>query len=325
MKYIRGFDSLRAISIILVLSAHLGLTISGGAGVMVLFTLSGFLITTILLREKEQKGTINFKNFYVRRFLRLLPPLIVFYIIISSLMTFNQIESTTVGFLFSFFYLYNFVPTQFYTNELGHTWSLALEEQFYLTWPFIINYITRKFSIILIIISIISLCVTCYYLIPELASSRNSRWFIPAVAPIMVGCLVAILNYSNVRWKKLLSKNTILIFIAIICFAFPIYSPDLGLSFSIIIQPLGVALFLLWILYNQETRITKILDNRVLSYIGKISYGLYVYQGIFLGTGPGGRLLIQQFPYNIILVVLVASISYEFIEKPVLSFKSKFR
>src|SRR6476661_8597167 len=98
MRYIKGFDGLRGISIILVLLNHLWLPqafsedsflrknyflFSGNAGVMIFFTLSGFLITLLLLREKMGNGQINFRKFFTRRFLRLLPPLIIFYLIVS--------------------------------------------------------------------------------------------------------------------------------------------------------------------------------------------------------------------------------------------------
>ncbi len=148
MKYIKGYDSLRAVSILLVLFSHLGLygllpendyikdrvwsIISGTTGVQIFFTLSGFLITKILISEKNKFGNIHFKNFYIRRFLRLLPPLIFFYTTILFLMSTQQIQATKIGFLYSIFYAYNFVPKTYYTNELGHTWSLALEEQFHI-------------------------------------------------------------------------------------------------------------------------------------------------------------------------------------------------
>ncbi|MCH8902358.1 MAG: acyltransferase family protein [Bacteroidetes bacterium] len=137
MKFIRGFDSLRGIAISFVLLTHLGLyiylpdndlfqirvwkLISGGTGVQLFFTLSGFLITLIVLAEKSKFSRVNFKNFYARRFLRLLPPLLIFYITIAILMKLGMIQTTAFGLLLSFFYLYNFVPYLHYTRELGHT------------------------------------------------------------------------------------------------------------------------------------------------------------------------------------------------------------
>ena len=82
---------------------------------------------------------------------------------------------------------------------------------------------------------------------------------------------------------------------------------------------------LIWTYYNQESVLTNLLENRLLRYIGKISYGLYLYQGVFLMTGPYGVLTIQQFPLNIILTFIVAIISYELLEKPILRYKNNFK
>ncbi len=153
-KYIKGLNGIRAISLFMVLTTHLGIfdnvsgeffqnrlfnLFSGYAGVNIFFTLSGFLITRLLYTEKITFNGISLKNFYIRRFLRLLPPLLLFYIAIAVLMLAHAIPSTYKGFLISFFYLYNFVFHQYYTQELGHTWSLAVEEQFYILWPFVIR------------------------------------------------------------------------------------------------------------------------------------------------------------------------------------------
>src|ERR1035437_4011289 len=106
MKYIRGFDGLRAFSIVFVLITHLGfwinhgidnfeysLVFKGSSGVYIFFALSGFLITSILLREKEKNGHINFKNFFIRRFLRLLPTLLIFYMVLFLLFYFRLLPA----------------------------------------------------------------------------------------------------------------------------------------------------------------------------------------------------------------------------------------
>lgn len=123
MKYIKGYDTLRAFSIILVVASHLlpagyefyntrlWIVVSGTTGVQIFFTLSGFLISTLLLKELKKKGKINLKNFFARRFLRLLPPLILFYLLIAIFMLKGDIQSTLVGYLLSLFYVYNFFIT----------------------------------------------------------------------------------------------------------------------------------------------------------------------------------------------------------------------
>jgi peptidoglycan/LPS O-acetylase OafA/YrhL len=301
--------------------------ISGGTGVRIFFTLSGFLITIILLIEYQKFNRINFKFFFARRFLRLLPPLILFYLTIAILMNYRMIQTTSTGFMLSFFYLYNFVPTKHYTGELGHTWSLALEEQFYLIWPFVINYIKQHRGVFFLIYSIIILCVLATFIYPHLEVSKyyyTSRWFIPAIAPVLIGSYFSVLNYiSSTKFESIARKEALMILVGFLLFLFPLYSPFLPLSF--LFQSVGIALVLVWIVHHQTSKITELLDNKLLSYIGRISYGLYVYQGLFLKTGPGGGLWIQQFPQNIILTFVTAMVSYHLVEKPVLLLKRKFR
>jgi peptidoglycan/LPS O-acetylase OafA/YrhL len=93
---------------------------------------------------------------------------------------------------------------------------------------------------------------------------------------------------------------------------------------TVLFQSIGVSILLIYIYYNQDKKIVDILNNKYLSYIGKISYGIYVYQGLFLRTGPGGKLWIQQLPQNLILTFLVAILSYHFLERPVLKLKKRF-
>lgn len=341
MKYIKGFDTLRAIAILLVISSHLGLyhwlpendylrkrvwlLISGTTGVQVFFTLSGFLITRLLLHELEEYKTIFFKNFYIRRFLRLLPPLILFYTAIALFMWMDEISNSPKGFFFSFFYLYNFVPKSLYTIELGHTWSLALEEQYYLIWPFVLYYFSTK-KIYQLIIYILVGCILAVYILPKFQFSNNfnvERWFIPAVAPIIIGSFFAFINHIKEDFYSTYFQNEKkLLLTAILLFLFPLYSPLLSLSF--IAQSIAISILLIWIVYNQSSKLTSILNTKTFSYIGKISYGLYVYQGLFLTTGPAGEMWIQKFPQNILLTFVTAILSYHLLEKPILKFKKKF-
>jgi peptidoglycan/LPS O-acetylase OafA/YrhL len=342
MRYIKGFDTLRGVSIIFVLLTHLGLLemlpeneflrervwllMSGRTGVQIFFTLSGFLITRILLHELNEFGNINFALFYKRRFLRLLPPLIVFYIAVAILMRFHLIQTTSYGFLFSFFYLYNFVPLKYYTGEMGHTWSLAVEEQYYLIWPLVISFVNKKMASLLIFLVLMA-CIAAVYLYPEWSITKLFRadlWFIPAVAPIMAGSFFAWLIHNQEDfYRRYFTRKNATIWAGVVIFLYPLYSPLLELTF--VFQSVGVSIILIWVLFNQESKFTSILNNRLLSYIGTISYGIYVYQGLFLRTGPGGEIWIQQFPQNIILTFATAILSYHLLEKPVLKLKKRYK
>lgn len=338
MNYIKGLNGLRGISILFVLNAHLGfiqlypeiselrkrlwMCISGDTGVLIFFTLSGFLITKILLSERKKFNKINFKFFFIRRILRLFPPLIIFYTLIAILTKLHLIETSFIGFLFSIFYAFNFIPREFMSGEIEHTWSLAVEEQYYLIWPFVIHFFNKVHGAILIVI-LLTVCIAIH-LMPEILVSQQyvlSRWFIPAVGPILVGSMFAWILQED-AYQNILRNNKILIWIGILCYLFPLYTPILELSF--LFQAIGVSIVLSWILYNQTSRLTSLLNLKLISFIGTISYGLYVYQGLFLRTAPSDNLWIQKFPQNIVLTFIAAILSYYILEKPILKFKQKF-
>ncbi len=342
MNYIKGFDGLRAISISFVILSHLGvflllpesdflrnrfwLLFSGETGVLIFFNLSGFLISFILLKEKTNTGNIKIKPFFIKRFLRLLPPFLVFSISILALKFIGLLNFSMEGFLMAFFYCYNYAPTQFYHDELVHTWSLAVEEQFYLIWPFIIRKLRIK-RILNCILIFLLLCVIFLFLIRSeyfILFRRPDRWFVPSAAAILVGATVAIaIQYEKVYIINFFKSKYSLVF-GMIIYMYPIYCLKYFLFLSPIIMSLGISSFIGWIYYHQNSKITSILNLKTIRYIGKISYGIYVYQGLFLKNGPGSNLFIQQFPQNFILTMLTAMISYEFLEKPFLKLKSKY-
>lgn len=343
--YIRGFDGLRAISIILVVLTHLGVhedlpeqqfirdrlwgLFSGATGVNIFFTISGFLITRSLIAEKLRDGTVDLKKFYLRRFLRLTPPFVLFMIINIFLVLLGCFKIPISAFLISFLYLYNFIPTTMYNGHLGHTWSLAVEEQFYLLWPFVIKKVSKK-SIYLIIFTIIlvsyMIAITLNdIIIPGTRTGiklndafHGSRLFIPAVGPIMVGSFFALVHDRN----KLVSKMWI--WFAPILYAFPLWSPVSLIEASPIIQSMGTAITLTWILLHQQAQIISALEWPPLAYVGRISYGIYLYHVIFMGTSRGSG-LIAGYPWNVIVSILFAILSYELMERPLLRWKDRFR
>lgn len=351
MNFVKGFNGLRAISILFVLTTHLGFfallpkgsflaenyyLISGQTGVLIFFTISGFLITLLLLNEKKRNGKIDIKKFFVRRFLRLMPPLIIFFILIFIMMSFGLISKSYFALIMAFFYCYNFVPIQYYVVELGHTWSLAIEEQFYFLWPFVMTKVSKLRVVLSIVLILALVCVIIKILIaiglndiPTLHILSESffieRWFIPACLPIMVGVLVAlfVFYFDDKLSKRVILKPTYLVTFFILYLSqiiipedFEIFS-DIGLSVS-------VGFLLIWIYYNQDSLMVKFLEFAPLAFIGKISYGLYVYQGFFLRTGPGGKLTFQKFPLNLIALIILTLLSYYFVEKKILNYKSKF-
>jgi peptidoglycan/LPS O-acetylase OafA/YrhL len=353
-NYILGFNGLRGISILLVIITHTGVYhylpdnaymrenvfyfFSGAAGVNIFFSISGFLITTLLLNEKENYGRINIKYFFIRRFLRLLPPIIPFYLGILVFMYFGFIRETYIGLLLSIFYLFNFVPKAklFWSTELSHTWSLAVEEQFYLTWPFILKFMRDKLVYFIIGIVLI-LSILFFYLMPQVIINVKGRsmkiedlffiyhWPIPAVSSILIGSFSSILNNRRNKINIAFDRKYI-IYIGLFFFASAFYLPNFLFPMVSIFHAIGTAIILLWICHNQEGQIVNVLENKVLSYIGKISYGLYIWQGFFVRSGPDMRpkIWVHDFPVNIIFTFIVAIISYEIYEKKILGIKQKY-
>ncbi|MEO8149570.1 MAG: acyltransferase [Bacteroidia bacterium] len=349
--YIKGFDGLRALSIIMVMLTHLGAydvllrddftqriwhSISGDVGVNIFFVISGFLITTLLLREKLQTGKISYRNFIIRRFLRLLPPLVFLYFIIFVLMITSQIDYRPYALFASIFYCYNFLPNKFGLSELSHTWSLAVEEQFYIFWPWVV-LLFRKNGILITALLFILLALITINVIPGLEILyqneihlfkdvfKTHRFFLPAIAPIMIGSVFAVFNFhDNERLKNIVCQPlSMLIAMVLILSAFII--PLSLFQYLFIIQAMGFAMILSYIFNKQNSLLADFLEWKPLSFIGKISYGIYVWQGLFLRTGTGGELWIQNPPQNILLTFIVAVTSYYLIEKRVMKWKLRFK
>ena len=351
MKHIKGFDGLRAISIVMVLFTHSGIDekiqqidffknnynlISGTTGVNIFFVLSGFLITQLLLQEKKSFGNINFKLFFARRFLRLTPPFLVLLLVVFCLMFCNQIPANYIAVALSFFYLYNFVEHVNYVGELGHTWSLAVEEQFYLLWPFILAMSLKFKNLFFGLLGFLLFCfgVKYAYLHANALSLSHfyivqhyyiDRWFIPAAFPIVVGAVSSLLlfNYREKLERTFHAKNWIVLLVLGL-YCIQVLIPGISLEFVAILVPISIGILLLWIYFNQENIFVSILNVYPLAFIGKISYGIYIFQGLYLRTGPGGALGIQQYPLNLFLVFVTALASYFLLEKPVLKLKTAF-
>jgi peptidoglycan/LPS O-acetylase OafA/YrhL len=355
-KYIKGFDGLRCYSILLVIITHLGIShyfeksgylrenvfyfFSGSAGVNVFFVISGFLITTLILNELKETGKFNIKFFFIRRFLRLLPPMIPFFVAILIFMKLGYIRQTLAGLFLSIFYLFNFVPKAkvFWSTELSHTWSLAVEEQFYIMWAFIFNFLNSnkiKITIFLLLI----LCVIASYLLPSVNLRIkgekylfdqvffSAKWTIPAIGPILIGALFAFLNFSN--WNNIQNKFSGVkpLILSIMIFLSPFYTPVILLPLINLFHGFGVALVLLWITNNQSSTLVKLLEWKPIKYIGTISYGIYIWQGFFVRTGPNitPKIWVHDFPQNVALTLFIAIISYELLEKRILNLKKKFK
>ncbi len=351
-KHIPALDGIRGIAILMVMIYHLialvpelnSIAKGGFLGVDVFFVLSGFLITSILIREYEEHGQINLKKFYLRRFLRLIPAFWIFLICIyffgnyllppdraKTIYTYNNL-------FYAFSYLMNWHGAfDGLTGILTHTWSLAVEEQFYIIWSLILFTVfaeKTKRNQIFILTSILILGLILWRLFRLYISTSTLTLYYSTdtrIDSLLIGCAAAMI-YS---WRLLPEKFYVsrqfnflalasLVTIFIMLQGFDKFDPLLYCG-PISIFAMAVAIMILWILNRQRSLPKTILEIKPLRWLGQISYGLYLWHGPFYEFG---KKMFESVPVQIIvgvgLALIVSTISFYFIEKPFLNLKSKF-
>jgi peptidoglycan/LPS O-acetylase OafA/YrhL len=364
---IPGLDGLRAIAFLLVFSLHTDYVYIGWVGVQLFFVLSGFLITNILLKMKTQFAAADFfKKFYGRRFLRIFP-LYYLYLLIMLIVTtillnvdyrVTYMERFKEHLPYALTYIYNFFnASPAYNGEswlIGHLWSLSVEEQFYLVWPLLI-FITPEKHLKKLFLGAIAagflfrLGLTVLYKYTDVTFLYHDMSVVTYVLPFSqidafaMGAFITCFEIPKAKWQF----YALLILLPIIGFATTHYSTgDWGASTAFGFQyPLNKDLKQVWgysyldytcvlliYLVVREKLFVKFLDNKFLSYLGKISYGLYVYHfGIvwfvrrirdFGIPEPLAKPL--TLVISAVLVLAVASLSYRYFEKPILDLKDKW-
>lgn len=225
-------------------------------------------------------------------------------------------------------YTANFIPQSANTGELGHTWSLAVEEHFYLLWPLAFAWLRPTARAALLVAGVACCAWVRYQLGMGLwwgVDYYPARWTLPAADSIMIGCLAACWRSwrpatpaSSSTWPWLQSLAGAVLFTAYV------WMPAPGFFLVEMVKAFGIVMVLFAISANAGHFLTRTLEARPLRYIGVISYSLYIWQGLFLRTGPGSKAWFQQFPQNLILTLGAAALSYHFYEKPFLRLKNKF-
>jgi len=358
-KHIPSLNGLRAISILIVILHHLyynnffpknntilklvgNLFFNGALGVNIFFVISGFLITTLLLIENQLNGSISLKNFYIRRILRIFPGYYFLLIVYAILQFSGYLHFDWVNWLSNVTYTKQFFIDG--VHETGHLWSLSVEEVFYLVWPYIfIKFSKNRVSIIWSLITLITL--TRFLQNIFLPGSVASLTILGRGDALLIGCLFAIKNNEIVSWIKSNAGWSILIFPLLIIFILSYsYVNHLALKhpasnqftlISTILSPLCYTLvgsvglltnivigLIIIFSINIKNLWFSFLNTRVLGYVGKLSYSLYLWQQLFTADRP----FLHQIPIIIIflLIFISANISYFLVEKPFLKLKDKF-
>jgi peptidoglycan/LPS O-acetylase OafA/YrhL len=328
LRYNPALDGVRALAVILVICNHQMQRIvptAGWIGVDIFFALSGYLITSILLRELRRTGKISIGDFYRRRALRLTPALAVLASFELARSFFSHDggsirEATFVG--VSYIENWNMIYGWWPVGVMGPTWSLSVEEQFYLIWPLALILFVHRHPLEWIAVALIAMTIA------ELAlwrgggaGTEHTLQFSLGVRPVglLIGAALPFLNATRWRLPAFAAPAALA---AIVAYAFTAdRSAAVFLS-----APMGVSLAAaaLIICTHQAGAITSTLSLPPIRYLGKISYGVYLYHVPIFYVGEQHKIHLPGYLYGIAILGLVfvtAALSYEFIEKPFLRLK----
>jgi peptidoglycan/LPS O-acetylase OafA/YrhL len=323
-----ALDGIRGLAILLVMAQHFGIPLfaSGGvAGVTTFFVLSGFLITTVLLEERERSGRVDLRAFYVRRAIRLLPALIVmlaFFVLIEW--GWDRIDYAAPRAAAALLYVGNWANLAINLGPLFHTWSLGVEEQFYAVWPLLIVVVltfSRRRALTVVAVSLVAICVglrAAGFALGELERSVDS---------LMIGSLLALVATSGLlpRSNWLAYPGIIVLAIASVVPWTPT-DPD-GWAIGLLAIGLGAATVVASAC-AQPSFVRKCLEARALVSLGRISYGLYLWHFVVLWL-VGEPLMNAGWNWPVRLPVLLvvslaaAAISWRYVEQPTMRLRHR--
>lgn len=313
-------------------------------GVDVFFVLSGFLITGILINKKPESGNrrlLEIKNFFIRRVLRLFPAYYLLIIIFWGAFKFGHLYIWNNDFNpFFFFYIPNwffYLHPHYGSGSFNHIWSLGVEEQFYLVWPWIILFLPLRW------LKYLFPCIIVFSIVLRYLFSGIPKFSMLPFAnfhTLGAGALLAyyfFIEPGNVFFKWISRHREKLFVILFVLLVLDLYFsvPIVKGVLSDILVASAAAMLVLCSVKGWSFPGRIIAENKAVQYIGKISYGIYLYHMPVpdtiksLGKHFGWNINYDHYPYLwlsafFIITILIASFSYRFIEMPFLKLKSKF-
>jgi peptidoglycan/LPS O-acetylase OafA/YrhL len=314
----------------------------GFLGVDMFFVLSGFLIVTLLLRERDRTGTISLKKFYARRTLRIFP---IYYLLLFALLLLYLVTKPGshvardyyAALPFMLTYTTNWVQLQ--ANNVGITWSLATEEQFYLGWP-LIEKLLRPLGVAVVLAGVLVVNQLINFgaldgLFAALYGRPIALSILEATfTPIALGVLLAHLLHDpgtfGVSFRLLGRRGSCAIFGGLLLALVASWPGDISGLGRLLIQ-LSMMLVLGTLIIREDHGARPLLTLPPLAYLGVISYGLYLYHmwaihPVRVGFTKLGWNL-QSFAFFFAALAAstaVAGLSYRFIEQPLLRLKARF-
>lgn len=347
VRYIPALDGLRAIAVLAVIAYHLGLPgCSGGLmGVTVFFVISGYIVTKILLVEFSRTGKIDFKNFYIRRIKRLVPAILLVIVAVGALCTlFNHVLLTKMRpqVLPSIFFINNwwqiFTDASYFENiglpsPLTHFWSLAIEEQFYLVLPLTLFLVLkfggalkhrRNLAVFLLVLAALSALEAALLYNPDHDPTRVYYGTDTRAFSLLIGAFVAVITTGNRHRLPRVQREALAVIGVVgmmVCLSVMGGEDPLTYRGGMVICSAFTAMLIYGTLWEDSGLVAKILSLKPFIWIGKRSYGIYLwhYPLILLltpanGLGENGWIILA---IAVVLTFVVAALSYRYVENPI--------
>jgi len=335
--HLPSLDGLRAISIVLVLLGHLsgtrgfaridlGIGDYAHLGVVVFFVISGFLITRLMLSEFAKEGHVSLKHFYARRALRLFPAAFTFIACVCLLWALGIVHLQARDIWHACTYTVNFEPDRSW--QIGHLWSLSVEEQFYLIWPctFVLMGSRRASWAGVCAVLLGPIARSCAWLFLKGTPYYNLEMFPMVADSIAMGCLLAMAGgwLEEKSWYLKLfrpSYSAGLLALVLLTNRFMDYTVVSVFGSSVINASLAVLIHRS--VYCSRDPIGRALNWKPIAFFGVLSYSLYLWQQLFLNRNSVAW--INSFPQNLALAATAALASYFLLEKPLLGLRQRLR
>lgn len=339
-SHLPALDGLRMVAVLTVILNHVGYdVVPADLGVSIFFVLSGFLITWLLLKEQARTGAVSLKTFYLRRLFRLLPAYYVFLAIVltnyfgrshGAVQPRTDIILPSLLYYANYFNAFNDHPP----TPISHTWSLAIEEQFYLFWPLAFSFfIGRSRSAVVRFLSISIVLVVAWrsflFCVVHVGTAYVYNAFDTRFDNLAVGCFAAMLTQSPgvLALAEKISRRSVYPAITIALMLGSRAMPEAyHYSLGFTVEATLIAIAILQIMQLAARPAWRWLSHPVAAYVGSISYPMYLYHGICASLSL--RLfpdrVLPRFPLVVGLAIVLGTISFYLVEKPFLRLRRRF-
>jgi peptidoglycan/LPS O-acetylase OafA/YrhL len=347
-QYIGELDGIRAVAVALVVVAHYGLrsVVPGGFGVTLFFFLSGYLITTLFFAEYRETAGISIPQFYMRRWLRLTPPLIISVLlgVIFYPITRNALDGSPMPIgatLAALFYYTNYYDlyhnmAPFFVIPFGICWSLAVEEHFYLVWPWIIRQGIGNPRRLCLFVAVSCVAVLTWRCVARYVLAMPTDYTYLAtdcrIDSILYGAMLRILfefSWSTTTISLLrLPISRILAVLALLS-TFVIRNDNFRETFRYSIQGVALMPFFVAVLVDEpNTLMRRALASAPMVLVGRLSYSIYLFH--FLARSPGevyfgSQQRVELAISGLLLTGLISYVLFIFVERPIARLRHRLR